>query len=305
MRRHLAGAILLLTLAACSPKVLDQAGATKLISEHPQFAAPVDRMPLAADIVDSMTGVDAGVVDGIWKYGPRDATGRPQRVLTPKGQQIFKDGAGGLATVGRREVVDVTEIVDDKDNNKHHAVDFTWKYQIPPVAAHYTGAEGTFRGHAEFQYEGAWKVASLTLDAKPGPFAWTADLGNEVRRLLSAEQDANTQRMLALEPQRFKTADGANSYTITVADVYVSVDEETTKKMVPFIDYQGCRVEDKDGALNFRVDGLRQSIVATANAGARAELEKICGVAKEAHDSWVANHPDVAARGPLGVTYSR
>jgi hypothetical protein len=305
MRRHLAAAVAVLALAACSPKALDTAQASKLIGEHPSFAAPVDKLPLATDLVETTTGVDAGVIEGIWKYSSRDASGRPQRELTAKGKQVFKDGTGALAAPGKREIVDVGEIVEDAANKKHRSADFNWKYQVPPVVQHFTGTDTTYRGHAEFQYDGNWKVASLTLDAKPGPFAWNAELGAETRRLLSAEQDANTQRMLALEPQKFSSPDKAKTYVITVADVYVSIADEVGTKTVPFIEFLDCKVEDAPGAVNFRVDGIQRTMLATTGAGARADLEKICATTKEAHDSWVKNHPDVAERGPLGVTYSR
>jgi hypothetical protein len=305
MRRHLAAAVAVLVLAACGPKALDTAQATKLISAHPSFAAPVDKLPLATDLVETTTGVDAGVIEGIWKYASRDATGRPQRELTAKGKQAFKDGTGTLATPGKREVTDVGEIAEDAANKKHRSADFSWKYQVSPVVQHYTGTDTTYRGHVEFHYDGGWKVASLTMDAKPGPFAWNAELGAETRRLLSAEQDANTQRMLALEPQKFSAPDKSKTYTITVADVYVSIADEAATKTVPFIEFLGCRVEDAPGAVNFRVDGIQRSIVATTGAGARADLEKVCATTKEARDSWVKNHPEVAERGPLGVSYSR
>jgi hypothetical protein len=305
MRKHLAGATLVLALAACGPGALDKVKATKLISESPQFAAPVEKIPLAGDIVETMTGVDAGVVEGVWKYGPRDASGRPQRVLTAKGKQHFKDATGALAAPGKREIIDVNDVVEDKDNKKHRSADFTWRYQISPVVAHFTGAEGTYRGHADFQYDGGWKVASLTLDGKPGSFAWNAALGSEVRRLLSAEQEATTQRMLALEPKKFMMPATGKSYTITVADVYVSVDEETTRKTVSFLEYLDCRVEDGAGTVSLRVEGIRQTVLAEAPAASRGDLEKVCEITKEAYQSWVKNHPDVAERGPLGMTYSR
>jgi hypothetical protein len=293
----------LAVLAACSPKPLDKAAATRLVNEHASFAAPVDKLPLAADIVQTPPGIDAGVVEGVWKYSARDASGRPERVLTEKGKQAFKDANGSLAAPAKRQVVDL-DIVEDKSNAKHRGADFTWRYDMPALAQRYTGYEGTYHGHAELQYDGAWKVQSVTADAKPGTFLWTAELGKEVYRMLSAEQDATTQRTLALEPQRFTTPD-KKPYSITVADVYVSVDEETARHTVNFLEYRDCAVEEAGSNVTFKLDGLRQTLAVPAAAGAKAELEKICGIVKEAYQSWMSRNAEVAARGPLGVAYSR
>jgi hypothetical protein len=303
--KRLACAAAVLTLAACSPKALDKAGAAKLINDHPSFAAPVEKLPLAADIVETSVGVDAGVLEGVWRYGARGSDGRPQRELTEKGKQAFKDGAGTLAVPAKRELAEVSDPVDDKDNKKHKSADFTWRYQISPIAQRFTGTDGTFRGHAELQYDGAWKVATLTLDAKPGPFPWTAEVGAEVRKQLAAEQEATTQRMLALEPQKFRAPGTGLPYSITVADVYIAIDDDSGRRQVSFLEFRDCKVEDAGGAVNLRVEGIRQTVLAPAAIAARADLEKICGITREAYQSWVAHNPEVAARGPLGVSNSR
>src|SRR5688572_29499477 len=91
-----------LVLAGCGVfvKGLDAPDAARLVSAHADFTAPVTRLPLAPDIVDTGTGIDAGVLEGIWRYRGRDASGQPSRELTAKGRESWSDANGGLATPG-------------------------------------------------------------------------------------------------------------------------------------------------------------------------------------------------------------
>jgi hypothetical protein len=303
VKRSLVVATVLL-LAACGPKSLDNAQAAKLIAAHPSFAQPVDRLPLAPDIVENSIGVDAGVVEGMWRIGGRGSRGQPTRELTEKGKQGFKDASGLLATPGRREIVELTSLVEDPNDRKHRSAEFTWRYQIPALVARYTGLEGTYKGKAELRYDHEWKVESLQADAKPSSFQWTAELGGQLRQMLSAEQEATTQRVLAVEPQKFMTPD-KRPYTITVADVQVTMDDETSRYTVSYLELVNCKVEAQGASVTLRVEGIRQDIVAVAAPANLPAFQKICDVVKEAHDNWAAHNREIADRGPLGVAYSR
>lgn len=303
MKRLLAVTTVLL-LAACGPKPLDNAGAAKIITAHPSFADPIERLPLAPDIVENSIGVDAGVIEGVWKLGARGSHGQPTRELTAKGKEFFKDASGVLATPGRREVAELTSLVEDPNDRKHRSAEFTWRYQIPPMVARYTGLDGTYKGKAELRYDREWKVESIQADAKPSSFRWTAELGAQLREMLSAEQEATTQRVLAVEPQRFTTPD-KRPYTITIADVQVTMDDETSRYTVPYLELTNCRVDAQPASVTLRVEGIRQDIVAVAGPAALSAFQKVCDVVKEAHDNWAAHNREIADRGPLGVAYSR
>jgi hypothetical protein len=147
-------------------------------------------------------------------------------------------------------------------------------------------------------------VESLQADAKPSPFRWTSELGASIRQMLSAEQEATTQRVLAVEPQRFFTPD-KRPYTITIADVQITMDDEATRFTVPYLELVSCKVEAQPGSVTLRVAGIRQDIVAVAAPATEAAFQKVCEVVKEASDTWKAHNPEIAARGPLGVGYSR
>lgn len=304
MKRSLAVAALLFLVACGRPKPLDNADAAKLIAAYPAFAAPVDRLALAPDVVETSIGVDAGVIEGLWRMGARGPSGQPTRELTEKGRQYFKDASGALGIPARREIVEITSLEEDKNDRKHRTADFTWRYQMPVMVQRFTGLEGTYKGKAELRYDREWKVESLRADAKPSPFHWTPELGASIRRMLSAEQEATTQRLLAIEPQRFLTPE-KQPFTITVADVQVAMDQDSTRHTVTYLEYLSCRVDADASTATLRIEGIRQSIVAVAAPATAPAFQKICETVNEARETWANHNREIADRGPLGVAYSR
>jgi hypothetical protein len=316
-RRQVAvAAALLLSGCGLFKRDLSPEGAAKLVREHPEFANGAARLALATDIVDSSTGIDAGVLEGMWRYRGRDAKGQPARELTAKGKQHFKDVDGGLLTPAPRELVELTAVAANADNDKQKSAEFTWKYNLPETVQRFTGQDGTPRkGRAEFQYEGgSWKVSSLKLDEKPGVFTWTANLIQDARRILAVEQEASTQRLLALEPQRFGTPDGQKTYEIKISDTDVTVDEtelqhmaapKTARRNITYIDFAGCAATTQDGTAVMRVDGTRGSAVVVGAEKHLSTFQGLCETVKQAYDVWAVRYKEVADRGPLGVNYAR
>jgi hypothetical protein len=298
----------LVVLAACSPKELTNESATPIITEHPEFAAPATQLGLAGDIIDSLTGFDGGVVEGIWKYtGGRDAQGKPNRTLTKRGQQHFKDTQGTLLAPAPREVVQIITI--SEKSKKERTVLFTWKYKVSPAVAHFTGRESPAQGEADLVADGRqWKVAALRLNDRPGSFVWTAPTTKQARDLLSQEQEAVTTRMLAVENQRFKTAEG-QAYELKISDAEVAVDvgdgRSSTRRTIPYVDLVDCKVETAGGLAVLRFDGVRGGAQISLAEKMAETLQKACDTAKEARKTWAQHNPDVADRGPLGTTYSR
>jgi hypothetical protein len=282
---------------ACGPKSLDTPTAAKLIKEAPEFAAPVRKLAVLGELAES---VDVGVAEGIWRYDSRDATtGRPKRSLTDKGKQYFSDPDGTLAIPAHRELVEVTAVNEDPSSSKHRTAEFKWRYPVPELVQRYTGLAGPYTAHADLSYDGNWKVTALSMPSKADLFLWTAELRNTVQALRSAEMEAETTRTLAIEPQKFVGPIDGKHYVVTVADVQVAIDVEVSRRVVGYIDFQGCKVEDGTGQVTLRVDGVRGSAVAVGPLSARVDFEKLCTAAKEARQTWAAHYPEVAARGPL------
>jgi hypothetical protein len=314
-RRHLAlAAAVVLTGCGLFKKDLSATAAATLVREHPEFAGAT-RLTLAVDIVDGSTGIDAGVLEGLWRYRGRDAAGQPARELTAKGQQYFKDVSGTLASPASRELVELKTVDANKDDDKRASAAFTWKYTLSEPVQRFTGRDGTPRpGRAEFQYDGAWKVVSLTFDDKAGAFLWTAAHIKDAQRILAIEQEASTQRLLALEPQRFTTPDQMKQYEIKISDADVTVDEtefqhlaapKISRRTITFIDFAGCAVAPQDGTVVLRVDGTRGSAAVVGSPKHAATFEGLCETAKEAYKVWAVRYKEVADRGPLGVNYAR
>jgi hypothetical protein len=300
--------VALVLLAACSPKELTNEDAPAIIAAHPEFAAPATQIPFAADIVDEMTGFDAGVVEGIWKYsGGRDAQGKPNRTITKRGAQHFKDTQGTLHAPATREVVSIVTI--SEKSAKERTVQFTWKYKVSAEVAHFTGHESPTPGEADLVADGRqWKVAALRLNDRPGTFVWKADMIKRARDMLSDEQEATTTRMLAVDNQKFVAGDGQR-YELKISDAEVAVDvgvgQSLTRRTIPYVDLVDCKVETSGGLSALRIDGIRggaQIVLADKMAGT---LENACATIREARKSWVAHYADVAERGPVGTTYSR
>jgi hypothetical protein len=305
MRRHTLALAAAVLLAGCGllVKELTPADAKKTIAAHPQFAGGTARLPLAPDVVEPVIGIDAGVLLGIWRYSA--SSGKPTRELTDKGRQYFKDASGTLAAPAQRELLEVTSLVLDPQDKKHQTAEFTWRYQLVDPVTRFVGLDGTYKGKADFKYDGEWKVQGVTLEAKPRPFPWTGDLGNEARRLLAAEAEASTQRMLAMDPQAFKAPDGT-THVVTVADVQVEVDAPAGRRTVAYVDFLDCRAEaGADGSSMLTFEGIRGSAVARGTARVLPDFEKLCAAAKESQQTWAAHYREVAQRGPLGLNYSR
>jgi len=304
-----------LALVACgsSPPPLAAPDAAQLIAADPAFAKTVARFPLADDIVDSSIGVDAGVVDGLWRI-ERDATGKVRRRLTAKGAEHFKDTEGTLVTPARRELGAVGVIREDPADEKHRLVDFTWHYQMSDVARRYTGWEGDFKGTAALRYRGGrWTLENVTFDDTPTSFRWDGDLADRMRELLNQEAEAATQRSSEVEARHFEAPDG-HAYDVTVSDADVAVDEtkettpdqpDTSRTTVSYLDFAGCAVERAGGAATLRIDGIRTSARAQAREKDAPVLESLCTTAQQARQSWAQRHKDVAERGPLGLSYAR
>src|SRR4051794_40986997 len=119
-------AAVLLTGTAChhAPPALQGPDAATVIAADPIFTKTVDRLPLAEGVVDTAIGVDAGVIDRLWKID-RDGNGTLRRQLTPHGREIFKDMEGTLATPARRELVRVDLVTPDPGDEKHQTAAFS------------------------------------------------------------------------------------------------------------------------------------------------------------------------------------
>jgi hypothetical protein len=295
-------AVFMSTGAGAQPAAsMTPALAASIIARDPRFA-----VASVLALANPDQSIRAGVREGLWVQ-----EGFGNIALSETGRRYFSEvhalPAYGVVLVepARREIVDVTNIVE-QNGSTGSEVTFRWRYiGLPPLTARYTGQGGSpHLSKAVLRYApgAGWRIEELALTESArvrfgGPSA--ATVRNEV---------AGTERFLGRLQQSTRPGRRLGTFTwpdhkVAITDTGFSLEESGVERCYWFGQVDLIQLESPPG----RARGARRAIVVLrrdsvrpiaieASEGQLGQFAELVKAIIAANRGWSTTYADVARR---------